>query len=202
METYGLQELQSLNLDQAITVLTPLLLFVIGMVVYAVFVFKFYKFIAQKDIFKLNLHEHNRAEHEGLRMFIAIVFYVLEYLLFFPILAFTWFGILTVLLVFLVSDPTLELVLLLSMAVVAAVRVTAYYKQELSEEVSKTLPLALLAVFLIDLSSFSAAASWQVLWEIPSHWEVLIYYLGFIMVLELGLRIVSGMYAVFVSRTS
>ena len=31
----------------------PLTLFILGVVIYAVFVFKFYKFIARKDVFKL-----------------------------------------------------------------------------------------------------------------------------------------------------
>jgi len=40
---------------QAYLILKPLVIFVLGMVVYSIFIFKFYRFIAKKDVFELNL---------------------------------------------------------------------------------------------------------------------------------------------------
>ncbi|MCK5177829.1 MAG: hypothetical protein KAQ92_08955, partial [Candidatus Aenigmarchaeota archaeon] len=51
------------DIHEAIEVLKPLAFFVLGMTVYAIFIFKFYRFLARKDIIPLNLNQYNRAEH-------------------------------------------------------------------------------------------------------------------------------------------
>ena len=77
-----------------------------------------------------------------------------KYLVLFPIVAFAWFIILTVLLTFLAKTRSLDLILLVSMSVLAAIGVTAYDNEDLSRGLSKMLPFALLGVFLIDISYF------------------------------------------------
>jgi len=55
----------------------PLLIFVIGMAIYGIFVFKFYRFVARRDVFHLNLGQYNKAEHPAIKRFLAGVFYVI-----------------------------------------------------------------------------------------------------------------------------
>ena len=77
------------------------------------------------------------------------------------------------------------------MAVLSAIRITAYYNEDLSRDLSKILPFALLAVFLIDLSYFSFSASIDALLLALLSWEIIIYYLGFVIALEFIMRITT-----------
>ena len=161
------------------------------MVIYTVFVFKFYKFIARKDIFELNLNQYNSAEQGLFKQVISIFFYIIEYILIFPIFVFFWFGILTILLAFLAEGQPLTAILLVSMALIGTVRVAAYYNEDLSRDVAKMLPFALLGVFLINITNFSYFTAFELLSDLPSHWEIIPYYLIFIILLEFVLRILT-----------
>ena len=182
--------LTALNVTEAYDILKPLFLFVIGMIIYAIFIFKFYRFIARKDIFKLNLNQYNRATHPIIEKFFALIFYIIEYVLLFPVIVFFWFGILTALLTFMSPEPVIEHVVLISISVVAVIRIASYYKEALSRDLAKMLPFALLGVFLVDMSYFSFSSSYEVLKTIPSILNLLIYYLVFVIILEFFLRII------------
>ena len=56
------------NTADATQLLRPLISFVLGMAVYAIFIFKFYKFLGRKDIFSLNLTKYEQAKFKGARM--------------------------------------------------------------------------------------------------------------------------------------
>lgn len=178
----------------------PLLLFVIGMVIYGIFVFKFYRFVAKRDVFSLNLAQYNKAEHPAIRRFLAGVFYVVEYILLFPLFTFFWFLIMSILLMFLAKSGNVANVLLVSVALVAAVRTTAYYNEDLSRDLAKMLPFALLGVFLVDISFFSFSNSLALVKEMPYFWKTMAYYLGFVIVLEFVLRIGHGIVSLFYER--
>ncbi len=181
--------LTSVNITEAYDILKPLFLFVIGMTIYAIFIFKFYRFIARKDIFELNLKQYNRARHPLLEKLFALILYIIEYILLFPVLTFFWFGTLAALLTFMSPEPVIEHVVLISISVVAVIRITAYYNEELSKDLAKMLPFALLGVFIVDMSYFSFSASYEVLKTMPSFINLLIYYLVFVIFLEFVLRI-------------
>jgi hypothetical protein len=177
--------------NEAIIVLRPLLSFVAGMAVYAVFIFKFYRFLARKDIFALDLSRYEKARLRFIRSLLHMIFYVLKYLVIFPFLAFFWFAILTVLLSFLAKNQTSETVLLISIAVVSAVRITSYYDEDLSRDLAKILPFALLGVFLVDFSYFALPATIEILRETLGEWHTMVYYLLFVIVLEFVLRVTT-----------
>jgi hypothetical protein len=183
------QFLGALTIAGAIETLQPLIVFVIGMVIYSLFIFKFYHFIARKDVFKLNLAKYNTAEHPFLKKFSRVVLYLIEHVLVFPLLVFFWFGVLSALLAFLSREQTVSQILLVSMALVVAVRITAYYNEDLSKDLAKMLPFALLGVFLVDISFFSLAGAWATIQQFPSYLSVGIYYFLFVIALELLLRI-------------
>jgi hypothetical protein len=120
-----------------------------------------------------------------------LVFYVIKYLVIFPLVAFAWFVILTVLLVFLAKDQPIDRILLVSIAVLSAIRITSYYNEDLSRDLAKMLPFALLGVFVIDLSYFSLPGSIGALQQAMTQWESVAYYLIFIIGLEFVLRLTS-----------
>ncbi|MBI2105989.1 hypothetical protein HYT56_04090 [Candidatus Woesearchaeota archaeon] len=180
----------NLSLNEAIIAGKPLILFIIGMVIYSIFIFKFYRFLATRDIFKLNLVEYSRSRWENVKDFVAFLFYILEHLIIFPLFTFFWFIVLSILLIFLSENQQTNTLLLFSMAIVATTRITSYYNEELARDIAKTLPLALLAVFLVSgLSYFSLETAIESMKEIHGLWKTILYYLLFIVCMEIVLRI-------------
>lgn len=180
-----------LDLTAAINLLRPLALFIGGMVLYAVFIFRFYRFLGRKDIFALDLSKYERSESHSVSVLLRVFFYFAKYLILFPVVAFFWFAVLTILLSFLAKNQRIDDVLLISMAVVGAIRVTSYYHEDLSRDLAKILPFALLGVFVIDLSYFTMDESLISLRRTIARLDIILYYLGFIIGLEFLLRIAS-----------
>ena len=182
----------NISFSEFYTSITPLALYSIAMVAYAIFIFKFYRFIARKDIFKLGLRDYSQGEGFFSRLFAALL-YAVEYLILFPIFTFFWFGILSLAFIFLSKTQELQYILLISMALVAVIRITSYYNEDLSKDLAKMLPFALLAVFIIDISYFSFSSSLALLKSTPSMWKVVFYYLIAVIFLELVLRIIYSL---------
>ncbi len=165
------------------------------MVIYSVFIFKFYRFIATRDIFKLNLAEYSRSKWEDIKEAIVFLFYVLEHIIIFPLLTFIWFMFFSLLLIFMSENQPTNTLFLFSMAVVATTRIAAYYSEELAREIAKTLPLTLLGIFLVTgLSYFSLESAVAAIKSFPLMWKTIVYYLLFIVVMEIVLRVLLFIY--------
>ncbi|MBT6402126.1 hypothetical protein HOK09_01545, partial [Candidatus Woesearchaeota archaeon] len=108
-----------------------------------------------------------------------------------PVVIFFSFAVLTTFLLILTKSGSIESVILTSMALIAAVRVTAYYNESLSQDLAKMVPFALLGIFLIDINYFSVGDAMAIVRQIPSIWMQLIYYLIFVIALEIALRILQ-----------
>ena len=175
-------------------------MFIIGIVIYAVFIFKFYRFVAKKDIFKLDWQKHNRGEASLFTKLMGGVLYVLEYIVLFPVFTFFWFVVFAALLTFMVKQQAIQNILLISMAIIAAIRMTAYYNEDLSKDLAKMLPFALLGVFIVDLNFFSFSGSIVMLKKLFGLWDLMIYYLVFVVVLEIILRLFHGVIRLFVKE--
>ncbi|MBU2634554.1 MAG: hypothetical protein KJ674_04905 [Nanoarchaeota archaeon] len=191
--------IKNFNTQEALTILKPALIFILAMVVYSIFIFKFYKFIARKDIFELNLKKYNTSEHPFFKKLFGLIFYIIEFIIFFPIVASFWFIALTILLSFLAREQTIQNVLLVSVALVATIRITSYYSEDLSKDLAKMLPFALLGIVLIDISYFSPSYALEIIKQLPSVWKTIYYYLIFIVSLEFILRILYGIKIFFTS---
>ena len=186
-----------LNINEAIDLLEPVAIFVLGMAVYAFAVFKFYRFVASRDMFEMDLSKYEESRYRWVRALLHIVMYVAKYIILFPIFAFLWFAVLTLILAFLSKEQSFSEVLRMALATVTAIRIVAYYDEDLSRDVAKILPFAVLAIFLIDLSFFKIEESLDVLKEAKDHTEAILYYLGFLIAVEFALRVIYGVLAFF-----
>lgn len=174
--------------------LKPLLFFIVGIVVYSIFIFKFYRFVARKDIFEIDVDKYT-PDWKGVAAKLAhIVGYILKHLFIYPLFLFFWFIVLTVLLVFLTKSQTIHNIMLISVALIGAIRVTAYYSEDLSKDLAKMMPFALLGVFLVDITHFSLAEAWTLLSSLPYAWLTALYYLCTIIGLEFILRIAKAIF--------
>ncbi len=180
-----------LNINEIYDILRPLALFVVAMSVYAIFIFRFYRFLAAKDIFKLDVSKHNNSSFKLVKKTIGLGLYIVKYMIMFPVFAFFWFLVLAVLLSFMSKDQQVENVMLVSMAIVGAIRVAAYYNEDLSRDLAKISPFAMLGIMLID-SSILASLSTSIsnIRQIGSNFELILYYLILIVAMEFVLRFI------------
>jgi hypothetical protein len=187
-----------LDLDRAYDQLEPVVIFIIGMTVFALFVFKFYHFVSSKDVFALDVSRYEQSKFKAARVFLHVFLYAAKYLLIFPLVAFFWFAAITLMLSFLATDQnsaaSFQNILLVAMTVVGIIRVCAYLTEDLARDLAKMLPFAVLAFLILDLSSFDAADSLDVLRQADDNRELIFYYLVFTIGLEFALRILSAVY--------
>jgi len=182
------------SLNEGLQLYQPLAIFVLAMMIYSIFIFKFYRFVARRDLFKDASKRKDGSSKKGFTKFLGYVTYVFKHLFFLPIIIFFWFLVLSVILAFLSKQEGAQLVLLISIALISTIRVVAYYNEDLSKDLAKMLPFALLGIFLVDISFFSIETSLSSLKEIPTLWNVMIYYLVFLIILEFLLRVLFGIY--------
>lgn len=176
---------------------TNFLFIVILVVVYSIFIWKFYKSISRKNLFELDLNQYNKSERPFLAKSLAVVFYILEYIIIMPLLIFVWFSIFTIFLIFLTENLTINTLLLISATVIASIRFASYYKKRLSEDLAKLFPFTLLAVSLLNPKFFSIDRVFNQFQELSLIFGEIFIYLGFIMVLEIILRSIDSIFYYF-----
>lgn len=171
----------------------PVVIYILGMAIYAIFIFRFYQFVASKDIFGFDVSKYEESKYHSIRVFLHVSLYVAKYLLIFPIVAFFWFAAFTGLLFLLAPNREFSEILLVAMAVVGTIRISAYVTEDLSRDLAKILPFAVLGIFIINISFFSTTESLDVLKQADDNRENILYYLVLTILLEFALRIVSAL---------
>lgn len=181
------------NLILTLTVFTAVI------VIYSVFVFYFYRFLAKKNIVELNLNQYNRYSHPIAVKIFAIIFYIIEYIILLPVLTFFWFAILAILILLLAKGIEVGTILLISAALVASVRATSYVNEKLSKDLAKMLPFTLLAIAITTSGFFDIGTLISRISKIPSLLSNFPYYLFFIIGIEFIMRIADFIQSIFQS---
>ncbi|MDI6798597.1 MAG: hypothetical protein QMD12_01205 [Candidatus Aenigmarchaeota archaeon] len=178
-----------------------LIAYTIGMTIYAIFIWHFYKSLAKRDIFKLDLSKYEWYDtgRKRIKKALEVFLYILKYGIIFPIYVFIWFSIFSLFLFLLSKTTTLEHIVFISIAVISAVRITSYYKEELSVDLAKLLPFVILGVFIVDPTFFSLSLLYDRISELTTLWQTLIRFLAFSVLLEWTLRI---LYSIKLAATS
>lgn len=166
-----------------------LIFFTSVIVIYSVFVFYFYRFLAKKNIIELNLNKYNQYQNPTIVKLFAAIFYVIEYIILLPVLTFFWFAVLSVLILLLSKGLDIATVLLISAALVASVRITSYVSESLSKDLAKMLPFTLLAIAITSPGFFEMSTLFARVKEIPSLFSHVPYYLIFIAATEIIMQI-------------
>jgi len=167
--------------------------------IYAIFIWKFHIFISHKNIFKLDLSRYNKAKHPFIAKITAVGLYLLEYIIIIPILIFFWFSVFAFFLM-IVIELDLKVILFISAAIVAAIRMTSYipkYGESTSKELAKLLPLNLLAIALITPGFFNTERILSNFNEIGGFSSSVLNYLLFIIILETLLRFFEFIFSTF-----
>jgi hypothetical protein len=177
-------------------------LLVLLVVVYSVMVWRFYQFVSKKNPLGLNLNEkYKPTEHSFGTRFIVGLLYFLEYVLILPLLIFAIFGVFTLFLIILSSSQDISQILIISATVIAAIRITAYYKENLSQEIAKILPFMLLAVAVLNPATFTQVQYVEKiinqLITIPNFLSQIWSYLLFIVGIEIILMFFDTIFSIF-----
>jgi hypothetical protein len=169
-----------------------LFFFTFGLFFYAVFVWYFYKTLSKRDLFTIDLEKYNLPgiKHKTLGKVGSVISYILKYGIIFPIYIFVWFLVLSFFLLILTEEAVVSQILLLSIVVVSTTRVTSYFKEDLSNDLAKLVPFALLAISLTDANFFEVQTTIARLSEVPVLWSQILQFLIFSIALEWILRIV------------
>jgi len=165
-------------------------------VIYAIFIWKFYRWIAKKDILKLNLDRFNTSEHPIISKITGGILYFVEYLIILPFVVFLWFGVFTIFLMLLTKSLELKTLLVIAVTVVVAIRMTAYYKEDLARDLAKIIPLTLLAV-AITQGLFDFEKVINQIQILPNFFSDIWVYLIFIIAVELFLRVLDVIFIAF-----
>ncbi|MDH3192517.1 MAG: hypothetical protein OEM18_07520 [Nitrosopumilus sp.] len=147
--------------------------FSIGMVIYGIFVYHFYRFLSKRDIFSINIEKRiaeGKFKSSGKKAsaapraaaFIATNFFI------FPFVIFLWFIGYSSFMFMLVQNMPTSTIFLISSGLIIAIRISAYYSEELSRDIAKLLPFALLGIFLFNPQFYSFSDILSRLLEMPS----------------------------------
>jgi len=152
--------------------------FIVMISIYALIIWHFYRFLARRDCFS-----HNNTAHPRLSN-------MLKYMFFFPVVAFLFFIGFSLLLLFITKDYDIPILLSTAFAMVAAIRIVAYYNEDLSRDLAKMLPFALLGLFIVDPQYFSYEDIISKISAIPMFLTLCIKYIIYIVFMEWVLRVV------------
>lgn len=163
-----------------------LVVMALGIVAYAVVLGMFWKTLSRRNIFEIDWRKvgPGRIAHS-----VEAIKFALEYIIVFPLATFAWFVVLGLFLFFMSKTATMADMMFISIALVAATRVCSYYDEEIAGDIAKTIPIALLAVFLAEPTNFSAPVIEERLADMVEIIGIALPYLIMIMGLEVVLRV-------------
>jgi hypothetical protein len=177
-------------------------LLVLLVVIYSTMIWKFYQFISRKNPLGLNLNEKYKPQITSFatRLVVGALYFV-EYLLILPIIIFIVFSVFTFFLIVLSSSEEVSQILIISATVIASIRITAYYKESLSQEIAKLLPFLLLATAVLNPATFSqieyVSRIINLLGSIPAFLGQIWSYLFFIILIEITLNFFDLIFSLF-----
>ncbi len=172
-----------------------LFLLVILVLIYSIFIWKFYRFIATKNIIKLNLNRYNKSESPFMSKFVAGLFYFIEYIVILPFLIFFWVAVFAIFLIFLTNGIPVSTIVIISATIIAVIRMTSYYSEDLSRDIAKMLPFVLLSVAFLEPGFFDVTRVLSQFGEFSVLMSSIFHYLLFIILLEIVLRFFTFLFA-------
>ena len=84
-------ELSNISFNEYFEIIKPLMFFIIGITIYSLFIFKFYIFVAKRDVLELKLNRYSEAYEGFFEKIVKLFFYIFENLILIPLFIFFWF---------------------------------------------------------------------------------------------------------------
>ncbi|MDH3488872.1 MAG: hypothetical protein OEL56_00330 [Nitrosopumilus sp.] len=162
------------------------------MVIYAIFVYHFYRFLSRRDIFSINLEKKiatGTLKSTGKRISAAprIAAFIATNFFIFPFVIFLWFIGYSLFMFMLVQNMSTATIFLVSSGLIIAIRMSAYYSEDLSKDIAKLLPFALLGILLFNPQFFTLSDILSRLAEMPSFVIEIASFMIVVMIVEIVL---------------
>lgn len=159
--------------------------YAIGIALYSLAVFLTCETISRRDL--VRDHAEVPAGASRKRRFLRATGYLALY----PLVTFGYFAFLGAALFVLAKNQTVPGLLLSTMGIVVALRLSAYLTSGIARDVAKLLPLSLLAVFVIEPGYFAWWTAWERFGEALSMWPLLLRYFLALALVEVSLRTIE-----------
>jgi len=167
--------------------LLPLIYLIVSIAIYSILIYHFYRYIARRDCFKPSKRKYSK------------IIGFIKYFLLFPFVAVIFFMGFSLMLIFLTKTYPIDQLLATSFAIIIAIRITSYYTEDLSKDVAKMLPFALLGIFLVDPTYFTFELVKERINSLPANINFILQFIFLIIIVEWILRISLNIVA-FVSQ--
>jgi len=177
-----------------------LIIYAVLIAAYSVFIWKFYKFLARKNIIFLNLTQYNKTKHPLGNKILHSLLFLAEYLIILPVMVVVWFVVLGVFLIILSKEQSVQQILLITAAIISATRITAYISEDLSKDLAKMFPFTMLAIFLLTPNFFLLDQLIPRFLEIVNFFEHILFYLVFVLIIEFLMRLSDTIISLFRSE--
>lgn len=166
----------------------------------SLFIWKFYKSISKRNLIELNLSKYNRFSHPVLSKMLAGFLFLIENILVMPILITLWFAGLSIVLLLIAEERSVQGILLISAVFITTIRILAYHRAEISKDLAKIFPFIALSIFLLSPGAFDVPAILGKFKEIPLLLVNIVYFLIIIFAVEIVLSIFYAVYDFFRSE--
>jgi len=176
-------------MPQDLKMIPQLFLISMAIVFFSVLTWFIYNYLARRDLLKLNLSKYDKDEDAAEEKSIAILLYVLEFIIITPVVIFISFIVFAMFFIIFAKDLEVGTIMLICAALISAVRIISYFKEELSKELAKLIPLTLLAVIIATPGFFDIATTIGRISQIPLFFDSAFFYLLFIFIWEILLRV-------------
>ena len=166
--------------------ISRMMLYTLGIVIYAIVFWKFYTNLSKRDLMKFNLLKFD-FDTPG-KKFLDLIEYFLKYLIISPLLIFIWLLIIIIFLLILAKSQSMYNILIIGITLIGATRITSYINEKLAEELAKLIPIALLAIFVAEPGVFSFDIILNKFVELNTYLPLVLRFLVIIVLLEFVLR--------------
>ncbi len=185
--------LSSLTFDR--TLAAAVIVLVATLAIVSLFIFKFYKSISKRNLISLNLYKYNTSDHPVESKVFAMLFYLIEYILFIPFLIMLWFAGFAVVLFLIAKDGQgAEYILLIAAALIGAIRLLAYIREELSADLAKLFPFVALSFLVLTPGEFNLDVIIDNLKTIPFLLSHIFSFMVVILFIEILMRVIYTFY--------
>jgi hypothetical protein len=161
--------------------------------IYAVFIWNLYRFIAKKNFLEIDW-----GKYTGSNSTLKIkTLYFIEYIIISPFIIFFSFVLFGIFLMIMSQGIELQTILITAAIIVASVRMTSYYSEDLAKDLAKVFPFTLLVLSMTVPNFFSIERIFGQLNQIPMFLDNIMIYLVFIIALEIILRFFEFIFSLF-----
>lgn len=178
------------NIPQEYALLIFIFVNAIIIISYIVFIFYSANFLSRKNILGLNLAKYDKGAHPIFNRIRANFLYILEYIIILPAFIIVWFYLLAAFLTAFIGSMPLSSIILIAATLTVVIRIMAYLNEGISNDFSKVMLTVFVAFSVISPQFSDIKMTVERIAQIPSIFNLIIYDLIFVLILEFLARII------------